>query len=288
MIKGTFLSHNQAAVQMIGELLLAARLQEGLRQSIMETMDEGTIENNLYMLKVILDNDLVRYSSVVRALGVWTGMGLEAQNQRVAKQLIEGAYQVLTDEALRAEWLTSENANHVYLSLWGTAVYEENELIGKVDVLMEQGQSYQKIVAEYVLSGSQNREVRLSSARKYLTEQEPELLYWILTNYNYEYNRMWRGPKDNGPKIEVVTSPQLEDKSERQRDFSLLKDIFLNPDSRELTGTSKVLDFLQVNYTRDLPVQKMLYLISYDMDPAWVNELLALKDKLSTDIRGSC
>ncbi|MFD2875184.1 hypothetical protein ACFTAO_03175 [Paenibacillus rhizoplanae] len=41
MIKGTFLSHNQAAVQMMGELLLAARLQEGLRQSIMETMDEG-------------------------------------------------------------------------------------------------------------------------------------------------------------------------------------------------------------------------------------------------------
>ncbi|ETT30728.1 hypothetical protein C162_32544 [Paenibacillus sp. FSL R7-269] len=286
MIKGAFLSHNQAAVQMIGELLLAARLQEGLRQSIMETMDEGTIENNLYMLKVILDNDLVRYSSVVRALGVWTGMGLEAQNQRVAKQLIEGAYQVLTDEALREEWLTSENANHVYLSLWATAVYEENELIGKVDILMEQGQSYQKIVAQYVLSGSQNREVRLSSARKYLSEQEPELLYWILTNYNYDYNRMWRGPKDNGPKIEVVTSPQLEDKSERQRDFGLLKHIFLNPDSRELTGTSKVLDFLQVSYTRDLPVQKMLYLISYDMDPAWVNELLALKDKLSTDIRG--
>ncbi|MFD2875185.1 hypothetical protein ACFTAO_03180 [Paenibacillus rhizoplanae] len=208
------------------------------------------------MLKVILDNDLVRYSSVVRALGVWTGMGLEAQNQRVAKQLIDGAYQVLTDEALRAEWLISENANHVYLSLWGTAVYEENELIGKVDVLMEQGQSYQKIVAQYVLSGSQNREVRLSSARKYLTEQEPELLYWILTNYNYEYNRMWRGPKDKGPRIEVVASPQLEDKSERQRDFSLLMGIFLNPDSRELTGTSKVLDFLQVSYTRDLPVQK--------------------------------
>lgn len=104
---------------MVGELLVAARLQEGLRQSIVERMDEGTIENNLYMLKVILDNDLVRYSSVVRALGVWTGMGLEAQNQRVAKQLVEGAYQVLTDAAQREAWLASENANHVYLGLWG-------------------------------------------------------------------------------------------------------------------------------------------------------------------------
>ncbi|MEK3833460.1 DUF4132 domain-containing protein [Paenibacillus sp. FSL R7-0128] len=286
MLKGVFLSHNQAAMHMVGELLVAARLQEGLRQSIVERMDEGTIENNLYMLKVILDNDLVRYSSVVRALGVWTGMGLEAQNQRVAKQLVEGAYQVLTDEALREEWLTSENANHVYLGLWGTAVYEENALIGKVDVLMEQGQLYQKIVAQYVLSNSQNQEVRLRSARQHLNGQEPELLYWILMNYNYDYDRMWRGPKDNGPRIEVRTSPQLADKSERQRDFSLLKAIFLNPDSREQSGPSKVLDFVQINYTRDLPVQKMLYLISYDMDPAWVNELLAYKDKLSPDMRG--
>lgn len=286
MLKGVFLSHNQAAIQMVGELLVAARLQEGLRQSIVERMDEGTIENNLYMLKVILDNDLVRYSSVVRALGVWTGMGLEAQNQRVAKQLVEGAYQVLTDAAQREAWLASENANHVYLGLWGAAVYEENELPGKVDALMEQGQLYQKIVAQYVLSNSQNQEVRLRSARQHLNEQEPELLYWILMNYDYDYDRMWRGPKDNGPRIEVRTSPQLADKSERRRDFSLLMNIFLNPDSRELTGPSKVLDFLQVNYTRDLPAQKMLYLTSYDMDPAWVNELLALKDKLSPDMRG--
>lgn len=286
MLKGVFLSHSQAAVRMAGELLVAARLQEGLRQSIVERMDEGTIENNLYMLNVILDNDLVRYSSVVRALGVWTGMGLEAQNQRVAKQLVEGAYQVLSDAALREAWLSSENANHVYLGLWATAVYEESELIGRVDVLMEQGQSYQKIIAQYVLSNSQNREVRLRSARQHLDEREPELLYWILMNYDYDYDRMWRGLKDSGPRIEVRTTPQLADKKERRRDFSLLMDIFLNPDSRELTGPSKVLDFLQVGYTRDLPVQKMLYLISYDMDPAWVNELLAHKDKLSPDMRG--
>lgn len=198
---------------MVGELLVAARLQEGLRQPIVERMDEGTIANNLYMLKVILDNDLVRYSSVVRALGVWTGMGLEAQNQRVAKQLVEGAYQVLTDEVLREEWLSSENANHVYLGLWATAVYEENDLIGKVDVLMEQGLRYQKIVAQYVLSNSQNQEVRLRSARQHLSEQEPELLYWILMNYNYDYDRMWRGPKDNGPRIEVRTTPSLRIKA---------------------------------------------------------------------------
>ncbi|GGG07496.1 hypothetical protein GCM10010912_60180 [Paenibacillus albidus] len=286
MIKGVFLSHNPEALKMTGELLIAARLQEGLRQSIVETMDMGTLSNNLYMLKLIIDNDLIRYSSVVRALGTWTGMGLEAQNQRVARQLIEGAYEVLTDEAVREAWLSDANANHVYLSLWSTAVYEEEDLYGKIDTLMAGGQLYQRIVAQYVLANSENKEIRLASARQYLDEQEPELLYWILTNYNYSYDRMWRASNDEGPRIEVRTSPQLEDKEERRRDFDALKAIFLNPASGDRTGPSKVLDFLQIAYTRDLPVQKMLYLISYDMDPGWVNEVIALRDKLSADLRG--
>lgn len=44
MIKGIFMSDQVDAYQMVGELLIAARLQEGLRQSIVERMDEGTLE----------------------------------------------------------------------------------------------------------------------------------------------------------------------------------------------------------------------------------------------------
>ena len=116
------MSHREELYEMMGELLTAARLQEGLRQSIVERMDEGTLAASLYMLKVIIDQGFIRYSSVVRALGVWTGMGLEAVNQRVAGQLIEDAYHVLQDESIRESWLASDHANHVYLSLWATAV----------------------------------------------------------------------------------------------------------------------------------------------------------------------
>ena len=65
---------------MTGKLLLAAQRQEGLRQQICETMDEGSQENFEYMFKIIYDNDLIRFSSVKRALGVWTGLVGENYN----------------------------------------------------------------------------------------------------------------------------------------------------------------------------------------------------------------
>jgi len=70
MIKGLLMSHSSEAHKWVGDLLLAARLQEGLRQVIVECMDEGSREGFLYILKIILDHNLVRFSSVVRALDV--------------------------------------------------------------------------------------------------------------------------------------------------------------------------------------------------------------------------
>ena len=64
MILGILRSDNRELHKLIGGLLLAARLQEGLRQVICETMDEGTAEAFLTLLQVIEENDLIRFSSV--------------------------------------------------------------------------------------------------------------------------------------------------------------------------------------------------------------------------------
>ncbi|MCS2815779.1 hypothetical protein NXX52_28785 [Bacteroides ovatus] len=43
-------------LELEGKLLLAAKLQEGLRQAIVETMDEGCPESYLHLFSVICDN----------------------------------------------------------------------------------------------------------------------------------------------------------------------------------------------------------------------------------------
>ena len=74
IMQAIFISNNKELLELTGKLLLAAKLQEGVRQQICENMDRGLQENFEYMFKIIYDNNLIRFSSVKRALGTWTGL----------------------------------------------------------------------------------------------------------------------------------------------------------------------------------------------------------------------
>jgi hypothetical protein len=56
-------------------LLLAAQRQEGLRQSILESADEGHPEAFDRILHVMIEQKLLRFAASVRAAGVWLGFG---------------------------------------------------------------------------------------------------------------------------------------------------------------------------------------------------------------------
>ena len=77
VFRAIFRSSNKELLELTGKMLLAAKLQEGLRQSICETMDSGHYENFVYMFNIVYENNLLRFSSVKRALGTWTGLGEE-------------------------------------------------------------------------------------------------------------------------------------------------------------------------------------------------------------------
>ncbi|ODP30327.1 hypothetical protein PTI45_00260 [Paenibacillus nuruki] len=288
MIEGMLMSHQPEAYNMISELLIAARLQEGLRQSIVEQLDEGTLEATMTLLRTIIENDLIRYSSIVRALGTWTGINLEATNTRVSKQLITQAYEALSDQSVREEWLSSANANHIYMSLWATAVHEEQDVYERIQHLMDTGARYQKIVALYVLRNSQNKDLRLRIAQPHLAEEDDEIRYWVLVNYDYECYYSWETIRDMAAlQLVVPRTPLLEDKQVRRQDFEHFRNLFSSLNGREISFQSSVLDFVQVSYSADLPIKKMLYLAAYDMDEQWISEILQLKDKLSPDLRGT-
>ena len=74
IMQAIFISNNKELLELTGKLLLAAKLQEGVRQEICENMDRGLQENFEYMFKIIYDNNLIRFSSVKRALATWTGL----------------------------------------------------------------------------------------------------------------------------------------------------------------------------------------------------------------------
>ena len=73
-------------LELEGKLLLAAKLQEGLRQAIVETMDEGCPESYLHLFSVICDNDLQRFASVKRGIAVSTGIGEQDSSERITNK----------------------------------------------------------------------------------------------------------------------------------------------------------------------------------------------------------
>ncbi len=295
MLKGMLMSHHAANYQTVADLLLAARLQEGLRQTIAELMDEGTIEAMRVLLGTIIEHDLVRYSSIVRALDVWTGMNLEASQQRVAKQLVQYIHDALQDESIRTQWLSSEDANQIFISLWATAVHEENDLPVRIQQVIDSGVRYRKFVALYVLANSQYMELRFGVARKLLHEQElnpatdPELMYGVMVNYVYGCEFTWDFVDDainSGRVLRIPRTPQLEDAAERERDFARIRALLSQMPSAELSGTSNILAFSGYHLRTDDLIDKLIYLARYGEDSVRLSQVLDMKDQMSPDLRG--
>lgn len=104
--------------EIVGKLLLAAQRQEGLRQAILETVDESHPDAFRYMLGLIIDNDLGRFSATIRAFDTWLGMRWAAGSTRFVQETIQKLQRYFDDEELRTAAVTSGEAEETYLALW--------------------------------------------------------------------------------------------------------------------------------------------------------------------------
>ncbi|AEI46364.1 DUF4132 domain-containing protein [Paenibacillus mucilaginosus] len=281
IIKGLFLCHLPEAYQMMGDMLIAARLQEGLRQSIVETVDEGTLDAMVYMLDIIVKNDFGRFSSVERAFNVWTGLGLGTAQSRVLKLCLEYAQRCLADEELCEAWSRSSDVLKLYLSLWATGMRDESKIPERIHAILDHGEVYQKAAALYYLDQSQNNELKYEVARHHLDETDPELQALLITNYAFRV-RFWG---EEGHPMELERTPSLEDAGERRRQFGQLKSMLLAIPQKEMNFPSRVFEWLWVVHSTDAIARKMMYLAAYAFETEFVEELIALQDHVSPDVR---
>lgn len=106
--------------ELIEKMLLAAQRQEGLRQVILETLDECHPDAFRRLLQVIHDENLMRFSAVVRAVDVWHGMLADSDNTRLIKTTIQNALKFLNDDSARQEALQGKDPEALFLALWAT------------------------------------------------------------------------------------------------------------------------------------------------------------------------
>lgn len=114
-------SNREDGWELMEKMLLAAQRQEGLRQTILETVDEAHPEAFRRILRVILDNDLARFSAVARAVDVWFGFQWDSASTKVVNDVIEQTLKFLEDDDARKKALANGDGDDLYLALWTLA-----------------------------------------------------------------------------------------------------------------------------------------------------------------------
>ncbi|MFC4456409.1 DUF5724 domain-containing protein [Deinococcus sonorensis] len=99
-------------------LLLAAQRQEGLRQVILETVDEASLEAFRRMLRLVLDHDLLRFAATLRAACVWFGLNYDVTDLPTVKGHLTRALAFLDDEVAVRQAVQSGTAPDAYLALF--------------------------------------------------------------------------------------------------------------------------------------------------------------------------
>ena len=126
LIKGVLLCDEPQAWEMVGKLLLASQRQEGLRQTILESLDETSIGALKYIVNLMLEHELYRFSSVVRAVDVWFGFGWEAPKKATIKRILELSASYLNEPQQIEKVLKKSRDNlELYVALWTKAVVED-------------------------------------------------------------------------------------------------------------------------------------------------------------------
>lgn len=149
IIRGIFKSNDKELHKLLGQFLVAARLQEGVRQAVCENMDCGTIEAFRTLFEVIETNDLLRYSAVRRAVATWIGVLDPEHLQRSSNKTFRLMHEVVKNQKSAYELVESNDAMSILVGLWGLGFYEVQDAIKVMETIAETGSVQQKRVAAF-------------------------------------------------------------------------------------------------------------------------------------------
>lgn len=175
---------NKAGWLLVEKLLLAAQRQEGLRQVIVEALDEANVEALKYMIDVILEHKLTRFSSIVRAVDVWTGLGWEAEKESTIKTTLQFAKEFLNHPEKIAQAIKSTNNIEVYMALWAQGVVDVDKTAVYLQELLDKGTIEKKCLALKFASELYNPAIEMPLYYQAVKEPNLQILAFCFKGMN--------------------------------------------------------------------------------------------------------
>ena len=189
IIKALLLSNKKEAWEAVKDLLLSAQRQEGLRQTILECLDETSLGAMKYLIDVILEHNLTRFSSVVRAVDTWAGLGWEGAKQSTVKRFLEIGGKYLKEPELIPVAIKDKDNTVVYMALWAQGVLDVELCYPLIKELYEKGTIEKRCLALYFANQTQIAKLELEFAEEALKEENLKVLYWGLRSFDsYTFN----------------------------------------------------------------------------------------------------
>lgn len=275
MFRAIVKSHNRGLHELLGRLLCAARLQEGLRQSICETMDEGTPEAFLYLLGVINENNFIRFSSVKRAVGVWLGFVEEetVKLERISDKSIALITDCLTDPAKREEYLNSEDSMKIHIGLWSLGFYESRDLVEKIREISKHGSRHQLLTASYSVHLLNNDALSHEVGKQVVSEHynDTELMAGYLDLFipsaereiAFVVGNTFRNDSDNFSERKYCTlNPYFRNSEEAGKYYNIMKEIYSSLKSRKQEFSPFVFPWFTAGVTKGEVIVRMAYIAS--------------------------
>jgi len=103
-------------------LLLAAQRQEGLRQVILESVDEAHPDAFVRALRLILKEDLLRFAACLRAADVWFGLNYDVTDLKTVRALLTQALGYLEAPDLARQAVQEGGGVDTYVALFTLAM----------------------------------------------------------------------------------------------------------------------------------------------------------------------
>lgn len=270
MILGIIRSDNAELHTLLGDFLLAARLQEGVRQSVCEAMDEGTTQAFFVLFDVIEKNNLIRFSAVERAVATWIGIFDENSTERISNKLLSLMGKCLRDKAFCEEQLQGNDAVAISVALWALGFTEVDDAINAMTELAAHGTKQQKLTASYYNQSLYFEKLQYKVARKVILENAddlelvaaffPALSSNVTSRIHDLLKRNSAGMFAGEPPKKAVLTDYYECRAEAENLYDTLYNVYQRMPQKGLTYFPCIFPWHQVELSRSDIIRQLAFL----------------------------
>lgn len=286
MIRAVIKGKNTELHELLLRYLLAAKLQEGVRQAICENADCGRADAFITLLKGIHDENLLRFASVKRAMATWTGFIYEDSIERVGNKVLEGMLSALQNPDVVSEMLSCDDTIRIITGLWTLGFYEVADAVDAMIKIGQNGTKNQILTCAYydriLQSNRFKHEFSYPMMEKY--KDDPEIVAALLSSYlsepstavrstfKYKDSNMSRYDNEDSETIykKIPVTQYFCDETEARKHYRILQDIYNNLPKKKLQFSPCIFPWNAETVTKGDLVERM-GLIAYILQD---NELI--------------